>query len=60
MREAVETVSRDLKQVHQNLTQLSELGVTELVNGGHSKHPITQYNDIEVHHSLVTDGTSTE
>ena len=34
MREAVEIVSRDLKQVHHNLTELSELGVIELVNGG--------------------------
>jgi predicted transcriptional regulator len=60
MREAAEIVDRDFKQVHHNLTELSELGVIELVDGGRSKRPVTQYDDIEVHYSLVTDEASTE
>ncbi len=60
MRDAAEIVDRDFKEVHRNLTELSELGVIDLVDDGRSKRPVTQYDDIEVHYSLVTDEASTE
>lgn len=60
MRDAAEIVDRDFKQVHRNLTELSELDVIDLVDDGRSKRPVTQYDDIEVHYSLVTDEASTE
>ncbi|AEN06502.1 hypothetical protein [Halolamina sp.] len=60
MRAAVGIVDRDFKEVHRNLTELSELGVIELVKDGRSKRPVAQYDDIEVHYSLVTDDASTE
>lgn len=53
MRAAADLVDRDFKQVHQNLTELSELGVIELVPEGRSKRPVAQYDDIQVHYSLV-------
>jgi predicted transcriptional regulator len=60
MRDAADIVDRDFKDVHRNLTELSELGVIDLVNDGRSKRPVAQYDDIEVHYSLVTDEASTE
>lgn len=60
MRDAAEIVDRDFKEVHRNLTELAELGVIELVNDGRSKRPVAQYDEIEVHYSLVTDETPTE
>lgn len=60
MRETAEIVDRDFKEVHRNLTELSALGVIELVDDGRSKRPVAQYDDIEVHYSLVTDEASTE
>lgn len=60
MRAAAAIVDRDFKEVHRNLTELAELGVIELVDDGRSKRPVTQYDDIEVHYSLVADDASTE
>ncbi len=60
MRDAAAIVDRDFKEVHRNLTELSALGVIELIDDGRSKRPVAQYDDIEVHYSLVTDEASTE
>ncbi|MEF8859370.1 MAG: hypothetical protein V5A38_10665 [Halolamina sp.] len=60
MRAAADVVDRDFKEVHRNLTELSELGIIELVSDGRSKRPIAQYDDIEVHYSLVNDEVTTE
>lgn len=60
MRAAADVVDRDFKEVHRNLTELSELGIIELVSDGRAKRPVTQYDDIEVHYSLVSDEATTE
>ncbi|MFC6615123.1 hypothetical protein ACFQAS_09200 [Halopenitus salinus] len=60
MRAAADLVDRDFKQVHQNLTELSELGVIELVSEGRSKRPVAQYDDIQVHYSLVNGEPASE
>lgn len=60
MRETAELVDRDFKEVHRNLTELSELGVIEFVTEGRSKRPIAEYDEIEVHYSLQPDEASTE
>jgi len=60
MRETATIVDRDFKEVHRNLTELSELGVIELVTDGRSKRPVAQYDDIEVHYSLVGDDSLSE
>lgn len=60
MRDAAGAVDRDFREVHRNLTELSELGVIELVEEGRSKRPVARYDDIEIHYSLVADDTSTE
>jgi predicted transcriptional regulator len=39
---------------------LSELGVIELVPEGRSKRPVAQYDDIQVHYSLVNDEPASE
>lgn len=60
MRATAEIVDRDFKEVHRNLTELSELGIIELISDGRSKRPVAQYDDIEVHYSLVNDEVPTE
>ncbi|SDX73232.1 HVO_A0114 family putative DNA-binding protein [Halopenitus persicus] len=60
MRAAADLADRDFKQVHRNLTELAELGVIDLVSDGRSKRPVAQYDDIQVHYSLVNDDAARE
>jgi len=53
MRAAAALVDRDFKEVHRNLTELSELGLIELIEDGRAKQPVTRYDSIEIHYPLV-------
>lgn len=50
IREAAELVDRDYKQVHQNLTELADIGIIEFSGGGpgRAKQPILAYDGLEI------------
>lgn len=50
IREAAELVERDYKQVHQNLSELEDVGVIEFEGGGsgQAKKPTLAYNGLEI------------
>lgn len=48
IRETARLVGRDVRQVHENLTELEELGVIDLVEEGRSKRPHVWYDTIAV------------
>lgn len=48
IRETARLVDRDVSQVHENLTELEELGVIDLVEEGRSKRPHVWYDTIVV------------
>lgn len=60
MRATADLVDRDFKEVHRNLTELSELGVIELRSDGRSKRPVAQYDDIQIHYTLTNDERTVE
>lgn len=48
IRETARLVERDVRQVHQNLKELDELGVIDLETRGQTKRPTVWYDSIEV------------
>ena len=50
IREAADLVERDYKQVHQNLSELEDIGVIEFENGGsgQAKKPKLAYDGLEI------------
>lgn len=48
IRETARLVSRDVKQVHRNLTELESLGLIDFEDDGQSKRPTVWYDAIEV------------
>lgn len=48
IRETARLVDRDVRQVHENLTELEELGLIDLEADGQSKRPRTWYDAITV------------
>ena len=50
IREAAELVDRDYKQVHRNLSELEDIGVSEFEGGGsgRAKKPILAYDSLEI------------
>lgn len=48
MRQVEETVGRDHKEVHRNLTELEALGVVEFVEEGRAKRPIVRFDELEI------------
>jgi predicted transcriptional regulator len=50
IREAADLVDRDYKQVHQNLSELDDIGVIEFEGGGSGrpKKPILAYDGLEI------------
>lgn len=48
IRETARLVDRDVRQVHENLTELEELGLIDLETEGQSKRPRTWYDAITV------------
>lgn len=53
-------MDREFKEVQRNLTELPEPGIIELVRDGRSKRPLAQYDQNEIHYSLISDEPSTE
>ena len=53
-------VNRDVRQVHDNLTELEELGLIELEKEGRSKRPRVWYDSIEVDLPLLDSETDSE
>lgn len=48
VRETARLVDRDVKDVSQQLNELSELGVVEFESNGRAKRPVVWYDDIEL------------
>lgn len=50
IRESAELVERDYKQVHQNLSELEDIGVIEFEGGGsgRAKKPVLAYEGLEI------------
>ena len=50
IREAAELVDRDYKQVHRNLSELEDIGIIELEDGGpgQAKRPKLAYDGLEI------------
>ena len=50
IRETATLVDRDYKQVHQNLSELSEIGVIDFESGspGQAKQPVLAYDGLEI------------
>lgn len=48
IRETARLVNRDVRQVHQNLEELEELGLIDFESEGRSKRPRVWYDTIEV------------
>lgn len=50
IREAADAVDRDYKQVHQNLTELADIGIIEFSSegAGRAKKPLLAYDGIEI------------
>lgn len=48
IRETARLVDRDVRQVHQNLMELEELGLIDFETDGRSKRPYVWYDTIEV------------
>lgn len=48
IRETARIVDRGTKEVHQNLTELAELGLIEFEEHGRAKRPTVFYDEIEV------------
>jgi len=48
IREAARLVDRDVRQVHDNLWELGQLGVVEFDRGGRAHRPVVPYDRIEV------------
>lgn len=53
IRETARLVDRDVRQVHRNLTELSDLHLIELVEDGQAKRPHVWYDAIELDLPLV-------
>lgn len=48
IREAARLVDRDVRQVHDNLWELGQLGIVEFDRSGRSHRPLVDYERIEV------------
>lgn len=48
IRAAAESVDRDYKQVHRNLSELADIGVIELEERGRAKRPVLAYDGLEI------------
>jgi predicted transcriptional regulator len=48
IREAARLVDRDVRQVHDNLWELGQLGLVEFDRGGRAHRPVVDYDRIEV------------
>jgi predicted transcriptional regulator len=48
IREAARLVDRDVRQVHDNLWELGQLGLVEFDRGGRAHRPVVEYDRIEV------------
>lgn len=60
IREAADTVDRDYKQVHRNLTELADIGIIEFSGdgSGRPKKPILGYDELEIDIPLVDSDNS--
>lgn len=58
VRETARLVGRDVKDVSQQLNELSELGVVEFESNGRAKRPIVWYDDIELTFPVRFDDSS--
>jgi predicted transcriptional regulator len=56
MRQVEETVERDHKEVHRNLTELEALGVVEFVEEGRAKRPVVRFDELEITVPIRRDG----
>lgn len=54
IRETARLVDRDVKQVHRNLTELSDLHLIDLVEEGQAKRPRVWYTGIDIDLPLVS------
>jgi predicted transcriptional regulator len=48
IRETARLVDRDVKDVHENLTELDQYGLIEFERDGRAKRPVVWYDDIEI------------
>ena len=62
IRETARLVDRDYKQVHQNLTELEDIGVIEFEGGGSGrpKKPLLAYDGLEIDLSFTDSNTTTD
>ena len=62
IRETARRVDRDYKQVHQNLTELEDIGVIEFEGGGSGrpKKPLLAYDGLEIDLSFTDSNTTTD
>lgn len=48
IRETARLVERDVKDVHDNLTELAQYGLIEFEDDGRARRPVVWYDDIEI------------
>lgn len=59
IRETARLVDRDVRQVHDNLTELERLNLVRLESEGRRKRPVVWYDDIDVELPISEADTST-
>ena len=57
IRETARLVERDVKNVHQELTELERLGIIRFETSGQSKQPVFPYEEIVISLPFASDGT---
>lgn len=60
MRATARLVDRDVKDVHSDLTELTEYGLVELRDEGQAKRPVVWYDEIELRVSISSTGQDQE
>lgn len=56
IRETARLVERDVRQVHDNLTELAQLNLIRFETDGRAKRPIVWYDDIDVELPIADEG----
>lgn len=56
IRETARLVERDVRQVHDNLTELAQLNLIRFETDGRAKRPVVWYDDIDVELPIAEEG----
>lgn len=56
IRETARLVERDVRQVHENLSELEQLNLLQFEMDGRSKRPVVWYDDIDIELPIAEEG----